>query len=122
MAQDPIAALDTSYVYLVGAGRNSGAMGHFGYGLYCDLEIADGRWTCRVALGVDGVSSYRGLRSAFVFAVSVSVSCVCLRAPVPRQCVERDATACKQQEQAVGAVGRRARAVRVPPMLACTLV
>ena len=45
------------------SGKNSGAMGHFGYGLYCDLQIPDGRWTCRIALGLDaGVDAYSSLR------------------------------------------------------------
>ena len=54
------------------SGENSGAMGHFGYGLYCDLQIPDGRWTCRIALGVDaGVDAYsspRGYRCDAVVA------------------------------------------------------
>ena len=52
-------------------------MGHFGYGLYCDLQIPDGRWTCRVALGVDASASLRGLR--YVCLVLVSALCAFVR-------------------------------------------
>ena len=35
-------------------GANSGAKGHFGYGLYCDLQIPDGRWTCTMTVSIEG--------------------------------------------------------------------
>jgi hypothetical protein len=38
------------------SGMNSGAKGHFGYGLFCDLEIPAGMWTCTMAVGLEGSS------------------------------------------------------------------
>lgn len=46
-------------------GDNSGAKGHFGYGLYCDLQIPDGRWTCTMTVSIEG--SDRGSKCNTLF-------------------------------------------------------
>jgi len=35
-------------------GANSGAVGHFGYGLFCDLQIPSGLWTCTMTVSLEG--------------------------------------------------------------------